>query len=465
MASIRRTLSPVPRAGNSMNGEVCQVPSSLSKSSSSSQNYPPSGGLLCSLLGLSDSQALVLGVFSLRSSKPLERSKSKGQVWRRSLLHFFICFVVGSFIGLTPLMKLSMNYMSKCQAFSFDMVPGVGKFQNYDSAISSRTTLMGSQAVEKNVTLRPLVNEQELEVEISGGVENNVTLQVRVNEQEQNAGISDDAISNQSLPQDSTLALQKLLIIVTPTYPRLFQAYYLNRLAQTLKLVQPPLLWIVVEMTSQSMETADLLRRTGVMYRHLVCNKNLSDIRDRSVHQRNEALSHIETHHLDGIVYFADDTNIYLADLFEQLRQIRQFGTWPVAKLSGSMNKAFLGGPICNGTQIIGWHINESNRRFRRFHTEMTGFAFNSTILWDQKRWHRPTLEPVRQLDTVRNGLQVSTFIEQLVEDESKMEGLPEGCSRIMVWQLHLETSNFFYPPKWLMKDNLDAIVPLMLNS
>ncbi|KAF5743273.1 hypothetical protein HS088_TW09G01339 [Tripterygium wilfordii] len=334
------------------------------------------------------------------------------------------------------------------------MASNVGNFQKYDSATSNGT-----------VTLHPREIERESEVGISGGVENNVTLQARVNEQELNAGTSDDAPANQSFPQDSALVFQKLLLIVTPTYPRPFQAYYLNRLAQTLKLVQPPLLWIVVEMTSQSVETADLLKRTGVMYRHLVCNKNLSNIRDRSVHQRNVALSHIETHRLDGIVYFADDTNIYLGDLFEQMREISRFGTWPVAKLSGSTNKSFLGGPICNGTQVIGWHVNESNRRFRRFHTEMTGFAFNSTILWDPKRWHRPTLEPIRQLDTVRNGFQVSTFIDQLVEDESKMEGLPEGCSRIMVWQLHLEKSNFFYPPKWSMKDNLDAIVPLMLNA
>lgn len=46
-------------------------------------------------------------------------------------------------------------------------------------------------------------------------------------------------------------------------------------------------------------------------------------MKDRSVHQRNEALFHIETHRLDGIVYFADGENIYSIDLFVHLRQIR----------------------------------------------------------------------------------------------------------------------------------------------
>ncbi|CAL5435548.1 unnamed protein product [Camellia sinensis] len=436
MASIRRAMSPVPRPGSLVNGEACSVASPLSKSSSCTQNYPPAVGLL-------------LGLFSRRSSRPLERLKPKGQVWRRSLILCFVCFVVGVFFGLTPFasINLSVNLMSEHQALSLKVDVPHEKVQLFDVVPRNVTPLVDSSAVNDNATLVP----HEMKLELQNGT-------------------SDDTLVAQSLTQDMNTTFHKLLIIVTPSFARPFQAYYLNRLAHTLKLIPPPLLWIVVEMGSQSPETADILRRNGgVMYRHLVCNKNLTDIKDRAVHQRNVALSHIETHRLDGIVYFADDYNIYSVDLFEQMRQIRlfvgwfgapfclnrgvnglfktkalkqlhvstcrRFGTWMVAKLMESNSRALLEGPICNGTRVIGWHTNEvtRSRRFQRFHAEMSGFAFNSTILWDPKRWHRPTVEPIRLLDIVNGGFQVSTFIEQVVEDESQMECLPQNCSRIML--------------------------------
>lgn len=98
---------------------------------------------------------------------------------------------------------------------------------------------------------------------------------------------------------------------------------------------------------------------------------------------------------------------LYLANSFCDLFVCSRFGTWPVAMLAQSKNKAILEGPVCNGSQVIGWHTNEKSKRLRRFHVDMSGFAFNSTILWDSKRWKRPTSIPIRQLDTVKEGFQV----------------------------------------------------------
>ncbi|TYH35999.1 hypothetical protein ES332_D13G234500v1 [Gossypium tomentosum] len=279
-AAMDAKKSPLPRQGTSNTGEEAErsVPSPLSNPASCNENYPPIGGrLLSSLFGLSDSQALILSVFSTKSARPFDRCKQKEQVWKRVLLHFFICFIVGLLIGLTPFISMDISYTNP--------ISTVGNSLNLDNK----------------------------------GIDDNV-------------GNLDNAMTNSTLLVDKNQETRKLLIVATPTYTRPLQAYYLNRLAYTLKLAKAPLLWIVVEMNLQSEETADILRRSSVMYRHLVCKRNLTDIKDRQVHQRNVALSHIETHRLDGIIYFANEDNVCSIDLFQQMRHIRQFGTWTVAK-------------------------------------------------------------------------------------------------------------------------------------
>lgn len=49
-------------------------------------------------------------------------------------------------------------------------------------------------------------------------------------------------------------------------------------------------------------------------------------------------------------------------------------------------------------------------------------------------------------------------MIEQVVEDESQMEGLMNNCSSVMVWHIDIESSYSSYPQKWTAKNNLDVI-------
>ncbi|KAL5559888.1 hypothetical protein UlMin_036099 [Ulmus minor] len=337
---------------------------------------------------------------------------------RRAFLRCAVFFVVGFLVGVMP-----FGHVDDIRArdFSFDIKPPHVNVQFNDEGGGDRAA-----------------KHEDLVVDVRLGVDAEIG-------------------ANEGLE----FVPRKQLIVVTPTYNRPIQAYFLNRLGQVLSLVPPPLLWIVVEMNSASMETAEILRKTGVMYRHLVCTKNMTDVKDRGVHQRNTALQHIEHHRLDGIVYFADDDNIYSLELFYSLRNISRFGIWPVAMLAQSKNKAILEGPVCNGSQVIGWHTNEKSKRLRRFHVDMSGFAFNSTILWDPKRWRRPTSQPVRQLDTVKEGFQETTFMQQVVEDEGQMEGTPAGCATILNWHLHLEAHDTDYPKGWLLQNNLDPTLPL----
>lgn len=58
--------------------------------------------------------------------------------------------------------------------------------------------------------------------------------------------------------------------------------------------------------------------------------------------------------------------------------------------------------------------------------------------------------------------VQETTFIEQLVADESQMEGRPPGCSKVMVWHLHLEAPpGFPYPAGWTLTSPLPVNLPL----
>lgn len=68
-------------------------------------------------------------------------------------------------------------------------------------------------------------------------------------------------------------------------------------------------------------------------------------------------------------------------------------------------------------------------------------------------------LEHRAKLIDYYGSLQETTFIEQVVEDESQMEGVPPGCSRIMNWHLHLETRELAYPRAWLIQKNLDVVI------
>lgn len=411
MASFRRTLSPAYHDRQYLNGAF-SVSSPSHKLPSSKYSYP--------LPALAAAfHRLVGGVFTRRHGR-------KGN-WRRAAFRCVLCFFVGFLLGMFPFGHVAEDVRRREIEVSFETT------KPHANANANNA----QQLLKEDRVMRNRVDE--------GFVIDPVSLSAERERQRERFDF---------VPR-------KALIVVTPTYERAFQAYFLNRLGQVLRLVPPPVVWVVVEMNAASMETAEVLRKTGVMYRHLVCNKNLTDVKDRGVHQRNTALEHIERHRLDGIVYFADDDNVYSLELFDALRDISRFGTWPVAMLAPSKNKAILEGPVCNASQVIGWHTNEKSKRLRRFHVDMSGFAFNSTILWDPKRWRRPSSIPIRQLDTVKEGFQETTFIEQLVEDESQMEGSPPGCSKILNWHLHLDAHNIVYPKGWVLQKNLDAVIPV----
>lgn len=225
-----------------------------------------------------------LGVNVRRLLAAVFPGKSPRKSWRRWLTRCLLFFLLGSLLGMTQ-----FGYENDLQAHDFSF---------------------GVKPPHVNAQLEDRLDE--IPVRRDDSMLHNADL-----------GVKENSSLGSSHREDLEFVPLKQLIVITPTYNRAMQAYFLNRIGQVLRLAKPPLLWIVVEMNAASMETAEILRKSGVMYRHLVCNKNTTNVKDRGVHQRNTALEHIQIHQLNGIVYFADDDNIYLMDLFENLRRIR----------------------------------------------------------------------------------------------------------------------------------------------
>ncbi|KAJ0807556.1 putative 1,4-beta-D-xylan synthase [Helianthus annuus] len=93
------------------------------------------------------------------------------------------------------------------------------------------------------------------------------------------------------------------LIVVTPTYVRTFQALHLTGLMHTLMNLPYDVVWIVVEAGGATNETAALLAKSKV-----------------ESEMRLKALRVVREQKLDGIVMFADDSNMHSLELFDEIQ-------------------------------------------------------------------------------------------------------------------------------------------------
>lgn len=226
-----------------------------------------------------------------------ERSKKRVQLWKKAAFHFLLCFVMGFFIGFAPNDATSIF---TAHAVSKDST----EYQEF-SPEPEPIELLDQETDFVNVN-RSLMAEAPVAVPATTNSVGDLNQMLAPEEDE---------------PE---LVPRKQLIVITPTWSlkNQLQTAFLRRLAYTLSLVPPPIVWMVVESHSDSSEMSDMLRKTGVMYRHLVYKENFTDIEAEMEHQKNVALNHIEHHRLNGIVHFADVFNTYDLDFFQELREI-----------------------------------------------------------------------------------------------------------------------------------------------
>ncbi|XP_038904539.1 beta-1,4-xylosyltransferase IRX9 isoform X2 [Benincasa hispida] len=313
-----------------------------------------------------------------------ERPKKRAHLCKKAILHFSLCFFMGFFTGFAPTATTKSSISAA--------------LSNTTKLLSPHKTSNFSRNQAAEPPPPPPARKRRDQEELAKKI----------------------------------LPPRRQLIIVTPTSSSdRFREVGLRRLGNTIRLVRQPLLWIVVEAKRDSSNVAEIMRKTGIMYRHLVFKENFTDSEAEMNHQRNVALKHIEHHRLSGIVHFAGLSNFYDLRFFDELREIEVFGTWPMALVTANKKKVVIEGPVCDSSQVIGWHLKKmANQTLPKPQIHISSFAFNSSILWDPERWGRTS--------SVQDTSQSVNFVKQVVlEDEAKLTGIPSGdCSKIMLWSL-----------------------------
>ncbi|KAJ0979328.1 hypothetical protein J5N97_014802 [Dioscorea zingiberensis] len=380
-----------------------------------------------------------------------ERSKKRIQLWKKALIHFSLCFVMGFFTGFAPTTTTSSIFSG--QPISY-RPPPPENIENLDKTTTELATLN-----------RSLMSEMTNESSSLSSPESSPLLPTLTEENSEEE--EEEEEESDHMPE---LSPRKLVIIITTTRSKdsSMQEVLLRRLSQTLSLVPPPLLWLVIEAQSSAPKTAETLRKTSVMYRHLTVKENFTDPRAEADHQRNLALNHIEHHRLNGIVHFASLSNVYDLQFFDEIRNIEVFGTWAVAMVGGNRKKVLVDGPVCSSLQVVGWRRKDwsssalimysrneeiniaemknggggestGSKALLPDEINVSGFAFNSSILWDPERWGRSSSVPHTSQDPIK-------FVQQVVlEDETKLRAIPSDCSKIMLWNLHVPRNLTFH--------------------
>jgi len=99
-----------------------------------------------------------------------------------------------------------------------------------------------------------------------------------------------------------------------------------------------------------------------------------------------------------------------IRSLLESFIKCSVFGTWPVVMVSANRRRVVVEGPVCSSSRVVGWQLKDLNKGTENARTPMfsreasngtaemktariniSGFAFNSSILWDPERWGRPS--------------------------------------------------------------------------
>ncbi|KAL5064001.1 hypothetical protein RYX36_025738 [Vicia faba] len=281
----------------------------------------------------------------------------------------------------------------------------------------------------------------------------------------------------------------RTVIAVTPTYVRTFQKLHLIGVMHSLMLVPYDLVWIVVEARGVTNETASIIANSGLRTIHIGFHQRIPitwDARHKlEARMRLHALRIVRKEKLDGIVMFADDSNMHSMELFDEIQSVKWIGAVSVGILvqsdmdgsSTSHGKEEtlpmpVQGPACNATNhLVGLHTYDSSKYARRNviyvgdrapvlprKLEWSGFVLNSRLLWkdfdDRPDWIKDINAPDGVDEDIDNPM-------SLLKDASVLEPLGSCGRHVLLWWLRVEArTDSKFPPQWIIDPPLDITVP-----
>ncbi|KAL3525665.1 hypothetical protein ACH5RR_014037 [Cinchona calisaya] len=286
----------------------------------------------------------------------------------------------------------------------------------------------------------------------------------------------------------------RTVIAITPTYVRTFQTLHLTGVMHSLMNVPYDLVWVVVEAGGVTNETASLLAKSGLNTIHVEFGQKMpilwEDRHKLEAKMRLHALRVVREKKLDGIVMFADDSNMHSMELFDEIQNVNWIGAVSIGILAHSggggggeeempvvqkeEEKNFglpIQGPACNSSNhLVGWQSFNSvpfMERSARYvgdraivlprKMEWAGFVLNSRLVWgvaeDKPKW-------IRDLDEVAVNEDVESPLF-FVKDASVVEPLGSCGCKVMLWWLRVEArADSKFPTGWVINPPLEVTVP-----
>ncbi|KAK1364004.1 Glycosyltransferase [Heracleum sosnowskyi] len=169
---------------------------------------------------------------------------------------------------------------------------------------------------------------------------------------------------------------------------------------------------------------------------------------------------------LDGIVMFADDSNMHSMELFDEIQTVKGIGAVSVGILAhggdsdeelnvvqetvgNNESRLPIQGPACNTSeQLAGWHTFDSlscARKSAKFigdkavvlptKMEWAGFVLNSILLWEETK---DKLEVKDLRNVVMGEVDVESPLSML-KDSWVVEPLGSCGRKVMLWWFRVE--------------------------